>query len=234
MYFVLMVASSGCGVWSPLHLRRTGSRGIDSPAEESGDFVNFIETHRAPDYPPGMPEDLRSRLDAIAAHEARVQAGPVTRVMRRLGRTASFSKAYSKIGPVIDPKIRELKDGRVMAAVYGLPILALHSVGAKSGQPRISPLVYVRDGDDVMLIGTNFGQPKHPGWTANLLAHPGAEVEIGPVRLAVHATMVDDDTWARMFPEFVAVYPGYANYLGRREGLTPRMFRLTPVAAPAL
>jgi hypothetical protein len=159
-----------------------------------------------------MPADtLRSQLDRIAAHEARVQAGPLTKVMRRLGQTAAFSKAYSRIGPVIDPKIRDLRDGRVMAAVYGLPILALHSVGAKSGQPRVSPLVYVRDGDDVLLIGTNFGQPKHPGWTANLLAHP------------------DDATWQEMFPRFVAVYPGYANYLGRREGLTPRMFRLTPV-----
>ena len=177
-----------------------------------------------------MPDALRTQLDAIAAHEARVQAGPLTKVMRRLGRTAAFSKAYSKVGPLIDPKIRDLKDGRVMAAVYGLPILALHSTGAKSGQPRVSPLVYVRDGDDVLLIGTNFGQPKHPGWTANLLAHPDAAVEIGPVRLAMHAQMVDAETWEQMFPRFVAVYPGYANYLGRREGLTPRMFRLTPVA----
>jgi len=180
-----------------------------------------------------MPEDtLRRQLDLIAAHEARVQAGPLTRVMRSLGRTAAFSKAYSRIGPVIDPKIRDWRDGRVMAALYGLPILALHSTGAKSGQPRVSMLVYVRDGDDVMLVGTNFGQPKHPGWTANLLAHPDAAVVIGPVRLPVHAELVDDATWQEMFPRFVAVYPGYANYLGRREGLMPRMFRLTPVAPP--
>ena len=178
-----------------------------------------------------MPDDLRAQLDAVAAFEARVHARPLTRLMRRLGRTAGFAKVYSRVGPVIDPKIRDLKDGRVMAAVYGFPILALHSTGAKSGQPRDSMLVYVRDGDDVMLIGTNFGQPKHPGWTANLLAHPDAAVEIGPVRLAVHAEMVDAATWEQMFPRFVAVYPGYANYLGRREGLTPRMFRLTPVAS---
>jgi deazaflavin-dependent oxidoreductase (nitroreductase family) len=87
----------------------------------------------------------------------------------------------------------------------------------------------VRDGEDLMLIGTNFGQPKHPAWTANLLAHPDAAVEIGPVRLKVEATLVDDTTWERVFPSFVAVYPGYANYLGRREGLAPRMFRLHPV-----
>jgi deazaflavin-dependent oxidoreductase (nitroreductase family) len=171
---------------------------------------------------------LRAQLDRVAAHEARVSTGPLTRLMRRLGRTAGFARIYSRVGPVIDPKIRDLREGRVMAAVYGFPILALHTTGAKSGQPRLSPLVYVRDGDDVMLIGTNFGQPKHPGWTANLLAHPDAAVEIGPETLAVRAELVDEETWARMFPSFVAVYPGYADYMVRRGHLVPRMFRLVP------
>ena len=182
-----------------------------------------------------MPEDtarpdpaLRATLDRIAAHEARVQAGFMTRVMRSLGRTTAFSLAYSKVGPVIDPKIRDLRDGRVMAAVYGLPILALHTTGARSGQPRLSPLVYVRDGDDIMLIGTNFGQAKHPGWTANLIAHPDASVQIGAETLVVRAEQVDDETWQRTFPAFVAVYPGYAHYLDRRGHLPPRMFRLVP------
>lgn len=171
---------------------------------------------------------LRAKLDRIARHEASVEAGVMTRIMRKLGQTKAFSIAYSKVGPIIDPKIRDLRDGRVMAAVYGLPILSLHTVGAKSGQPRVSPLVYVRDGDDVMLIGTNFGQAKHPGWTANLLAHPSASVQIGAETLEVHAVQVDDETWQRIFPSFVAVYPGYANYMQRRGHLPPRMFRLTP------
>jgi deazaflavin-dependent oxidoreductase (nitroreductase family) len=179
--------------------------------------------------PDATEDDVRRKLDRIAQHEALTQSGLLTGLMRRLGRTKGFSRVYSKIGPVIDPRIRELRDGRVMAKVYGLPILALHSTGAKSGQPRVSPLVYVRDGDDIMLIGTNFGQAKHPGWTANLIAHPHASIEIGAVTLAVRATMVDDETWARMFPDFVSVYPGYANYMDRRGELPPRMFRLVAV-----
>ena len=174
--------------------------------------------------------DLRTKLDAIAAHETRVQASPLTRIIRPLSKTAGFARVYRTVGPVVDPKIRDLRDGRVMARLYGFPILMLHSTGAKSGQPRSSPLVYVRDGDDVMLVGTNFGQPKHPAWTANLLAHPEAAVVIGPVRLNVDAQQVDDDTFDRLFPAFVAVYPGYANYLERRQGLHPRMFRLRPVS----
>jgi len=174
--------------------------------------------------------DLRTKLDAIADHESRVQTSPLTRIIRPLSKTAGFARVYRRLGPIVDPRIRDLRDGRVMARLYGFPILMLHSTGAKSGQPRSSPLVYVRDGEDVMLVGTNFGQPKHPAWTANLLAHPDAAVVIGPVRLNVVAELVDDATFDRVFPEFVDVYPGYANYLERRQGLHPRMFRLRPTS----
>lgn len=176
-----------------------------------------------------MSDDVQSKLAALADHEARVQSGPLTRLLRRLGRTSQFAAVYRRVGPVVDPRIAHLRQGRVMAKVYGFPVLLLHTTGAKSGQARTSPLLYVRDGDDLMVLGTNFGQPKHPAWTANLLAHPDAAVEVGPVRLKVVAEQVDDATWERMFPSFVAVYPGYANYLERREGLAPRMFRLRPV-----
>jgi len=80
----------------------------------------------------------------------------------------------------------------------------------------------------VLLIGTNFGQPKHPGWTANLMTNPEASIEIGPNKLAVTATAVDPAEWDEIFPQFVEVYPGYANYLERRGDLVPRMFRLRP------
>ncbi len=172
---------------------------------------------------------LRAKLDRIAAFETTVHSGPLTRLMRRLGRTKGFAAVYRRVGPVIDPRIAHIADGRFMAKVYGFPVCVLHTTGAKSGEPRISPLLYVRDGDDVMLIGTNFGQLKHPGWTANLRAHPEAAVEIGSERLEVRAEQVDDATWQATFPSFVAVYPGYANYMERRGELPPRMFRLSPV-----
>jgi deazaflavin-dependent oxidoreductase (nitroreductase family) len=171
----------------------------------------------------------RTKLDAITAHETHLRSGPLNRLVRRLSRTSQFASVYRHVGPVVDPRIQRLRDGRVLAAVYGFPFLQLYSTGAKSGLPRHSTLVYVRDGDDVMLVGTNFGQPKHPAWTANLLAHPEAAIEIGPVRLNVLAELVDDATRERLFPSFVAVYPGYADYLERRQGLAPRMFRLRPV-----
>ena len=79
-----------------------------------------------------------------------------------------------------------------------------------------------------MVVGTNFGQRHHPGWTANLLAHPDASIEVGPERLSVTGELVDEATWERLWPRFVAVYPGYANYLTRCAPRKPRMFRLRP------
>ncbi|CAB4852237.1 unannotated protein [freshwater metagenome] len=171
---------------------------------------------------------LRAQLNRIAAHEARVHIGPLTHLMRTLGRTAGFSALYRRIGPVIDPRIARIRDGRLMASLYGFPVLILGSTGARTGQPRSSALLYIRDGDDVVLIGTNFGQPRHPAWTANLIAQPEVVVDIGPERLLCRAELLDDDAWQALFPAFVAIYPGYANYLERRGGLTPRMFRLHP------
>lgn len=176
---------------------------------------------------------LRAQLARVAAFEDSTRANPLTALTRRLSRTSWFASVYRRVGPKVDPAFMKVDDGRLMASVYGFRFLTLHSTGAKSGQPRVSPLLYVRDGDDVLLLGTNFGQPKHPAWTANLIAHPDAAVEIGPERLAVRAELVDDATWQAMFPRFVEVYPGYDGYLERRGDLPPRMFRLTPVPGPS-
>ena len=92
------------------------------------------------------------------------------------------------------------------------------------------PLIYVRDGDDFVVVGTNFGQRHHPGWTANLMAHADASIEVGPERLPVTGELVDQATWERLWPRFVAIYPGYANYLTRCAPRKPRMFRLHPLA----
>lgn len=136
---------------------------------------------------------------------------------------------YRVIGPKVDPKLAHIAGGELVAKVYGLPALLLHTTGAKSGKHRVSPLLYVRDGDDFVVVGTNFGQAKHPGWSANLIANPQAKVEVGPHEVQVEAELVTDEAWARLWPRLVGIYPGYANYLQRRGSLPPRMFLLHPV-----
>lgn len=178
-----------------------------------------------------MPESLRSQLDRVAAYEALRRSTPLTRAIRRLGRTAWFARVYRVVGPKIDPTIASIKDGRYIATVYGFSALLLHHTGAKSGALRNSPLMYARDGDDFAVVGTNFGQAKHPAWTFNLLAHPDTEVVVGPERLRVRAALIEDPAeFDRLWPRFVDGYPGYADYLTRRPELPPRMFRLRPQA----
>src|SRR5579883_1415658 len=59
------------------------------------------------------------------------------------------------------------------------PLLLLTTTGAKSGQPYTTPMMYIRDGDRLLVIASNIGAPKHPDWYYNLVAHPEVTVEVG-------------------------------------------------------
>lgn len=176
-----------------------------------------------------MEKTEAAQLERVAAFEAKRRSTPVTRFLLVIGRTRGFARVYRVLGPAVDPWILRRSKGKVASQVYGLPALLLNTVGRRSAEPRVSPLVYIRDGDAFVVVGTNFGQHHHPAWTANLLAQPDAAIEVGPERLTVRAELVDPAGWERLWPRFVAIYPGYANYLHRSGGRTPRMFVLRPV-----
>ncbi len=169
-------------------------------------------------------------LARVAAYEERLRRTPLTALLRAVAPTRPFAAAYRRVGPRLDRFLIRRSGGRVASRLYGLPVLLLTTTGAKSGQPRTTPLVYVRDGDDFVVTGTNFGQSAHPAWTGNLLAHPAATAEIGPERLAVTAELADQASWDRLWPRLLEIYPGYADYL-RRRGQQPRMFLLHPGGA---
>jgi F420H(2)-dependent quinone reductase len=97
-------------------------------------------------------------------------------------------------------------------------ILVLDHVGAKSGQKRSSALLYVEDGDDVAIIASKGGFPKHPAWYHNLKANPDTTVQIGRERRDVHARVANPEERARIWPKAVDAYKGYADYQER----TPR------------
>ena len=81
------------------------------------------------------------------------------------------------------------------------------------------------------MAGTNFGHPAYHGWAANLLAKPDAVIEIGPGRITVTADLAGTAARSRIWPRFLAVYPGYGHYADRRE-VPPRVFLLHPAEAP--
>lgn len=176
-----------------------------------------------------MDDTTATPLGRIADFDAGRRTTPVTRLLLAVGRTRGFARVYRVIGPVLDPWVLRRSRGRVASRVYGLPALLLTTVGRCSGQARLSPLLYLRDGQDFIVVGTNFGQEHHPGWTATLLARPDAEIEVGPERVTVTAELVDGATWGQLWARFVGLYPGLRQLPRARRPHPPRMSRLRPV-----
>jgi F420H(2)-dependent quinone reductase len=117
-----------------------------------------------------------------------------------------------------------LTGGRIGHRVPGAPpMLLLDHVGAKSGAKRTSPLVYVRDGEDLVLVASKGGYPKSPGWFYNLKANPDTEVQLGSEHRRVHARVADVEERKRLWPKALKVYGGYEDYQRRTEREIPLM-----------
>ena len=101
------------------------------------------------------------------------------------------------------------------------PTLLLDHVGARSGVERTTPLVYVDDGDALVLVASKGGYSKNPAWFHNLRAHPDTIVQVGSERRAVRARVASPSERTRLWPKVVAVYGGYAGYQERTDREIP-------------
>jgi deazaflavin-dependent oxidoreductase (nitroreductase family) len=101
------------------------------------------------------------------------------------------------------------------------PTLLLDHVGAKSGKRRTSPLVYGRDGANLVLIASKGGYPKNPAWLHNLAAHPDTTVQVGSERIDVHARVATGEERERLWALMVGVYGGYEDYRKRTDREIP-------------
>jgi deazaflavin-dependent oxidoreductase (nitroreductase family) len=124
------------------------------------------------------------------------------------------------------PVLGRLMDGHALIyrASHGLvghripglpPMLLLDHVGAKSGVKRTSPLLYIRDGANVVIVASKGGFPRHPAWFHNLRANPDTTVQIGRERRAVRARVAEPAERERLWPKAVAAYHDYARYQER-------------------
>jgi deazaflavin-dependent oxidoreductase (nitroreductase family) len=100
----------------------------------------------------------------------------------------------------------------------GAPMLLLDHVGARSGTKRTSPLLYLADGDDLVIVASKGGYPKNPAWFHNLVAHPDTTVQVGRERRAVHARIATAEERDRLWPLVVELYSGYGDYQQRSKG----------------
>lgn len=101
------------------------------------------------------------------------------------------------------------------------PMLLLDHVGAKSGTRRTTPLVYVSDGEDIVIVASKGGHPKHPAWYHNLRAHSETTVQVGSERRAVRARVASAEERERLWPKTVKTYSGYRGYQERTSREIP-------------
>jgi deazaflavin-dependent oxidoreductase (nitroreductase family) len=122
--------------------------------------------------------------------------------------------------------------GRIGHDVPGVrgKMLLLDHVGAKSGTKRTAPLLYFPDGDDVIVVASKGGYPKHPAWYHNLMANPDTTVQVGGERRAVRARVATPEERERLWPEAIRMYHGYADYQARSKGREIPLVVLEPRA----
>jgi deazaflavin-dependent oxidoreductase (nitroreductase family) len=111
--------------------------------------------------------------------------------------------------------------GRIGGHLPGWPdarILLVDHTGAKSGVKRTSPLMYHEDGDAIAVVASKAGQPTHPAWFHNLEANPDTTIQIGSEIREVRARVATDEERDRLWPEFVASFPGYDFYQTHAKG----------------
>jgi deazaflavin-dependent oxidoreductase (nitroreductase family) len=119
-------------------------------------------------------------------------------------------------------KVYRATGGRVgMRLPWLPPILLLDHVGAKSGIGRTTPLLFVRDGENVVIVASKGGFAKHPAWFHNLRANPDTTVQIGREVVPVRARVASGEERARLWPLAVSAYPNYEAYQRRTDREIP-------------
>lgn len=129
--------------------------------------------------------------------------------------------------------VMRLSGGRIGGQVGKAPMLSVHHVGRKSGQKRVTPLLYQPDGDGWVIVASRGGSDQHPAWLLNLREMTETTIEIGPQRILVSIREVTDEAErGRLWSKVVAVWPDYETYQSRTERLIP-LIMLEPVAGSA-
>ncbi|MYY06409.1 nitroreductase family deazaflavin-dependent oxidoreductase [Streptomyces sp. SID4913] len=171
-----------------------------------------------------------------------MMAAAGVRLVQKVSSTRVFARIAPHVVPAMDRAVHRLTRGRVLLSARMLPGLVLTVPGARSGQPRTTPLACMPQPGDAgagdggvgrgepgggwVLVGSNFGRPGHPAWTANLLAHPEEAVVSWNGRdIPVRARLLAGEERAVVWKAALAFWPPYAAYQARIDREI-RLFRL--------
>lgn len=135
----------------------------------------------------------------------------------------------TRVAPHIDRLLLRVSKGRWSTIAVGGEVTALlTNIGAKSGQPRQTPLAYFTDGERIILVASNGGNPRHPAWYYNLRANPQAQITILGETKTYIASESSGDERTRLWQMAVDFYPGYASYQERAPHRKIPVMVMTP------
>ena len=135
--------------------------------------------------------------------------------MQAIVRTRAGGWLFVNVFPVIDRWLIPRTGGRLKVAL-GQPVLLLHTRGAKSNQPRSTPLLYTPDDRGLIIVASKAGAAHHPAWYHNILAHPDAVwVELDGKRVPVRPRVVEEPERSELWRRVNDNYNGYETYAER-------------------
>lgn len=102
-----------------------------------------------------------------------------------------------------------------------VPVCLLTTVGRKSGKPRTVPLLYLRRGEDFVIVASQAGLPHHPAWYLNLRDHPEVTIEVGRDRFELTARDASDDERGDLWPRLIEMYADFATYAAWTDRTIP-------------
>lgn len=134
---------------------------------------------------------------------------------------------FNKFFGSLHAKIYRASKGKIAGKMQGAPMFLLTTTGAKSGQSRTSPLIYLEDGADYIVVASNAGQDHAPGWYYNLQKTPTGTIEVKGKTVPVHFTPVAKADYPELWAKLDGIFKGYATYRGKTSRDIP-LVRLTP------
>lgn len=117
--------------------------------------------------------------------------------------------------------VYKLSGGRLMNTFQGRPVVLIEMTGAKSGQKRTIPLMYVPYKEGVIIVGSQGGAPKSPVWVKNLFAHPDIVAQYKSKRMNLRARLADDAEKEEVWPICVEHYAEFKDYRARTDRNIP-------------
>lgn len=150
--------------------------------------------------------------------------------LQSLGHKQWFANLGRALVPA-DRLLGKITKGRFVAfGARALPSMLITTTGRKSGQPRTNPLLYTRDGDGYVVIGSNWGQATQPAWALNLRDNPDAVLTLGGKDVRVRGTLATGAERERLLALLVTMWPAYETYQIRAGDRDIMVFRLAPLA----